>query len=343
MHGLEGLKHLATTTQPPALYDPGLLDHVAEVATETADHHARWLARTTGLLVGWSAGAAVSVAGRSSWMISPSALMSPTTGGSSSSRSPPSATKPINSKAGRRMVRSSRAMPCPAPLDPTIRIRRGRATRRTIASQTRVRTSTIPAHRSNRGASNLGPFFHAEKAGASPDRGGCLVWRRQALRARATPSRLQEPGLDAQEPDRCQQQRPDHATAAVDLCGGERCADDDRRSTGELENRCSAGVHAAATGGGVAVRVAARGQLGLDIIPLPVKLTLLPGFLSDYRLFRLFERRRRWCDSPFTKRRCHYRFSSARRILSRRDHTRPRYRPVGRPRPLVAELVTSLD
>jgi cysteine synthase B len=61
-HGLEGLKHLATTTQPPALYDPALLDHVAEVATETADHHARWLARATGLLVGWSAGAAVSVA-----------------------------------------------------------------------------------------------------------------------------------------------------------------------------------------------------------------------------------------------------------------------------------------
>jgi cysteine synthase B len=61
-HGLEGLKHLATTTQPPALYDPGVPDHVAEVATETADHHARWLARTTGLLVGWSAGAAVSVA-----------------------------------------------------------------------------------------------------------------------------------------------------------------------------------------------------------------------------------------------------------------------------------------
>ena len=61
-HGLEGLKHLATTTQPPALYDAGLPDHVAEVATETADHHARWLARTTGLLVGWSAGAAVSVA-----------------------------------------------------------------------------------------------------------------------------------------------------------------------------------------------------------------------------------------------------------------------------------------
>jgi S-sulfo-L-cysteine synthase (O-acetyl-L-serine-dependent) len=61
-HGLEGLKHLATTTQPPALYDPGLPDVVAEIPTETADQHARWLARATGLLVGWSAGAAVSVA-----------------------------------------------------------------------------------------------------------------------------------------------------------------------------------------------------------------------------------------------------------------------------------------
>jgi cysteine synthase B len=61
-HGLEGLKHLATTSQPPALYDPALPDLVAEVPTETADRHARWLARTTGLLVGWSAGAAVSVA-----------------------------------------------------------------------------------------------------------------------------------------------------------------------------------------------------------------------------------------------------------------------------------------
>ena len=61
-HGLEGLKHLATTTEPPALYNPGLPDAVAEVSTEAADHHARWLARTAGLLVGWSAGAAVSVA-----------------------------------------------------------------------------------------------------------------------------------------------------------------------------------------------------------------------------------------------------------------------------------------
>ena len=58
----EGLKHLATTTEPPALYDARFPDTVVEVATETADRQARWLARTTGLLVGWSAGAAISVA-----------------------------------------------------------------------------------------------------------------------------------------------------------------------------------------------------------------------------------------------------------------------------------------
>jgi cysteine synthase B len=61
-HGLEGLKHLATTSEPPALYDAALPDTVVEVSTETADRHARWLARTRGLLVGWSAGAAISVA-----------------------------------------------------------------------------------------------------------------------------------------------------------------------------------------------------------------------------------------------------------------------------------------
>jgi S-sulfo-L-cysteine synthase (O-acetyl-L-serine-dependent) len=58
-HGLEGLKHLATTTHPPALYDPRLPDVVAEIATETADRTARRLAREFGYLVGWSAGAAV--------------------------------------------------------------------------------------------------------------------------------------------------------------------------------------------------------------------------------------------------------------------------------------------
>ena len=62
LHGLEGLKHLATTTHPPALYDPGLPDRVAEIATETADRTARWLTREQGYLVGWSAGAAVAAA-----------------------------------------------------------------------------------------------------------------------------------------------------------------------------------------------------------------------------------------------------------------------------------------
>lgn len=61
-HGLEGLKHLATTSQPPALYDPGVPDVVVEVPTERADQHARWLARSSGYLVGWSAGAAVAAA-----------------------------------------------------------------------------------------------------------------------------------------------------------------------------------------------------------------------------------------------------------------------------------------
>jgi S-sulfo-L-cysteine synthase (O-acetyl-L-serine-dependent) len=61
-HGLEGLKHLATTPNPPALYDPTVPDEVAEIPTEIADRTARWLARDTGYLVGWSAGAAVAAA-----------------------------------------------------------------------------------------------------------------------------------------------------------------------------------------------------------------------------------------------------------------------------------------
>jgi cysteine synthase B len=61
-HGLEGLKHLATTSSPPALYDPGVPDEVAEIATERADEAARELARSSGLLVGWSAGAALAAA-----------------------------------------------------------------------------------------------------------------------------------------------------------------------------------------------------------------------------------------------------------------------------------------
>jgi S-sulfo-L-cysteine synthase (O-acetyl-L-serine-dependent) len=59
LHGLEGLKHLSTTAHLPPLYDARVPDTVVEVATEVADRTARHLARTTGYLVGWSAGAAV--------------------------------------------------------------------------------------------------------------------------------------------------------------------------------------------------------------------------------------------------------------------------------------------
>jgi cysteine synthase B len=58
-HGLEGLKHLRTTSHPPALYDHRVPDAVVEISTETADRTARELARSTGYLVGWSAGAAM--------------------------------------------------------------------------------------------------------------------------------------------------------------------------------------------------------------------------------------------------------------------------------------------
>jgi cysteine synthase B len=61
LHGLEGLKHLATTPHLPALYDPLVPDAMVEVPTEIADRTARGLARDTGYLVGWSAGAAVAV------------------------------------------------------------------------------------------------------------------------------------------------------------------------------------------------------------------------------------------------------------------------------------------
>jgi len=62
LHGLEGLKHLATTSHRPALYDPAVPDQVAEIPTEVADRTARWLAKSAGYLVGWSAGAAVAAA-----------------------------------------------------------------------------------------------------------------------------------------------------------------------------------------------------------------------------------------------------------------------------------------
>ena len=58
LHGLEGLKHLATAIVP-GVYDPSLVDETVFVATEAAAAKVRQLARARGLFVGWSTGAAL--------------------------------------------------------------------------------------------------------------------------------------------------------------------------------------------------------------------------------------------------------------------------------------------
>ena len=63
LHGLEGLKHLETALVP-GLYDPALPSCTEFVATELAEEAVRELARTAGLFIGWSAGAAVVAARR---------------------------------------------------------------------------------------------------------------------------------------------------------------------------------------------------------------------------------------------------------------------------------------
>lgn len=57
-HGLEGLKHMATSIVP-AIYDPHLADRQLTVETEAAYAMAKQLAREEGLLVGISSAAAV--------------------------------------------------------------------------------------------------------------------------------------------------------------------------------------------------------------------------------------------------------------------------------------------
>jgi S-sulfo-L-cysteine synthase (O-acetyl-L-serine-dependent) len=57
-HGLEGLKHMATSIVP-AIYDPRLADRNLEVETEAAYAMVKQLAHEEGLLVGISAAAAV--------------------------------------------------------------------------------------------------------------------------------------------------------------------------------------------------------------------------------------------------------------------------------------------
>jgi cysteine synthase B len=58
LHGLEGLKHMATA-RVPGIYDPQLADENVAVATEAGREMAGRLAREEGLLVGASSGANV--------------------------------------------------------------------------------------------------------------------------------------------------------------------------------------------------------------------------------------------------------------------------------------------
>ncbi len=58
LHGLEGLKHMATA-RVPGIYDPTLADESVEVSTEDAQEMVRHLAQEEGLFVGTSSGANV--------------------------------------------------------------------------------------------------------------------------------------------------------------------------------------------------------------------------------------------------------------------------------------------
>jgi cysteine synthase B len=61
LHGLEGLKHMATALVP-GIYDPAMADENVEVSTEAGQAMAHRLAREEGLLVGTSSGANVCAA-----------------------------------------------------------------------------------------------------------------------------------------------------------------------------------------------------------------------------------------------------------------------------------------
>ncbi len=74
IHGLEGLKHMATA-MVPGIYDPTLADESVEVSTEDAQEMARRLAREEGLLVGPSSGANVFAALRLARALSGNAVV----------------------------------------------------------------------------------------------------------------------------------------------------------------------------------------------------------------------------------------------------------------------------
>ena len=63
LHGVEGLKHLASASTP-GIYDPSLVDEVITISTEEAQATVRRLAREDGVLVGVSSGANVAAARR---------------------------------------------------------------------------------------------------------------------------------------------------------------------------------------------------------------------------------------------------------------------------------------
>jgi cysteine synthase B len=62
LHAIEGIKHMATTSMVPSIYDPQAHDAIIEVTTEEAYDMTRCLGRIEGLPVGISAGANVAAA-----------------------------------------------------------------------------------------------------------------------------------------------------------------------------------------------------------------------------------------------------------------------------------------
>ena len=61
-HGLEGLKHMETTSHVPELFDPKFADQTIGVSTEAAQQMAKRLTREEGLYVGVSTGASICAA-----------------------------------------------------------------------------------------------------------------------------------------------------------------------------------------------------------------------------------------------------------------------------------------